>query len=304
MMQHSYEVLLKAYLDYLAIEKNLSSNTVLSYKNDLTQFYIFLKKIFPQGDEVDLEKVTHGEIRSFLAELYQNGYKKSSVARKLAALKNFYRFLNREELIQANPLRFIKGPKKEKKLPKYLEIKQMEELLNLPDLTTPLGLRDKAILETFYASGIRISELVGLDLPQLNLELGYIIVKGKGNKERIAPLGRHAIKAITEYLQKGRTVLATPQSQEALFLNYKGERISARGVRLVLDKYFQSLSQSLKVSPHTLRHTFATHLLEKGADLRTVQELLGHVSMSTTQIYTHVTPLRLKEVYDKNHPRA
>ncbi|WP_227766641.1 tyrosine recombinase XerC [Zhaonella formicivorans] len=304
-MNSSYDSLVDLFLKSLRAEKNASQNTVSAYANDLNQFFIFLQEHYrKKADGIELEVLSHYDIRSFLAYLHRAGYNKSSVARKLAALRKFYRFLNKEKLIANNPLFFINSPKKDKKLPRYLEEKQIEQLLALPDCSTPLGLRDRAMLETFYASGIRVSELVGLDLPQINLDLGYMVVYGKGAKERVVPLGSFAIEALQNYLRRGRPVLLATQNNDALFLNYKGVRISVRGVRLTVEKYVRRLADSLKISPHSLRHTFATHLMERGADLRVVQELLGHVSMATTQVYTHVTTSKMKEVYDKTHPRA
>lgn len=297
-----YDTWLENFRCYLETERNAAAHTVIAYMGDIQQFYAFLPSI--QGNVCELEKVTHYDVRAYLSYLHKQHYMKASMARKLAALRSYYRFLNREGFINNNPFIFVSSPKKEKKLPRFLDEKQIEQLLTAPDTTRPIGLRDAAILETFYAAGVRVSELVGIDLPKINLEMGFILVFGKGAKERIVPLGSFAMNAISSYLQYGRPALASAQSGEALFLNSNGGRLSARGVRLIINKYIKDLSQKMKISPHTLRHTFATHLLERGADMRVVQELLGHASMSTTQVYTHITAARLKSVYDKAHPRA
>jgi len=291
------------FFDYLRAVKHASQHTITSYLHDIGQFYEFYRS----WDELlSLEDMDYHTIRSYLTFLHGQEYKKSSIARKLAALRCYFRFLQKHKIITNNPLKFIHTTKKEHKLPAFLAEEQIKQLLDAPDCTSPLGLRDKAILETFYASGIRVSELVGINLDNVNLNLGFTLVFGKGGKERIVPLGRFAIKAIENYLAKGRPVLVEKglADELALFLNYRGQRITARGVRRIFEKYISSVANTAKLYPHVLRHTFATHMLERGADLRVVQELLGHVNMSTTQIYTHVTSVRLKEVYDKTHPRA
>lgn len=289
------------FLDYLHAVKHASQNTVNSYVNDIAQFYEFYRN---WDTLLELKDIDHHTIRSYLSFLHQRGYKKSSIGRKLAAIRCYFKFLLKQKLIENNPLQFIQTPKKEHKLPTFLAEEQIKQLLDAPDCTTPLGLRDKAIIETFYASGIRVSELVGINLDHLNLNLGYILVLGKGQKERIVPLGSYAVKAIKSYVEDSRPKLVKTTDDNALFVNYRGTRLTDRGVRLIFDKYIKDIANTAKLHPHVLRHTFATHLLERGADLRVVQELLGHVNMSTTQIYTHVTPIRLKEVYDKTHPRA
>ncbi|MDS1029098.1 tyrosine recombinase XerC [Bacillota bacterium LX-D] len=304
-MYYSFDSLVDAFLNYLKIEKNVATHTLTAYSHDLAQFHHFLQESsLDQLSKIDLSKITHNHIRNYLAYLYKMGFKKTTMARKLAALRSFYRYLNRENSISNNPLYFIRGPKKDRILPGFLYEYQMEELLNAPDVETLLGQRDKAILEVFYASGIRISELVGLNLESLDFTLECLLVWGKGSKERIVPIGSCAVVALQRYLSEARPQLSGSKNENALFLNYKGNRISVRGVRLIVDKYINKLAQKGKLSPHSLRHSFATHMLERGADLRVVQELLGHVSMSTTQIYTHVTKARLREVYQKTHPRA
>lgn len=290
------------FLDYLHAVKHASQHTITSYIDDIAQFNEFYRNWDPS---LRLEDMNYHTIRSYLTFLHEKSYKKTSIARKLAALRCYFKFLQKQNIINNNPLKFIHTPKKERKLPTFLAEEQVHQLLNAPDCSTSLGLRDKAILETFYASGIRVSELVGIKLDNANLNLGYILVFGKGEKERIVPIGSYAVKAVENYLAKGRPDLVKNNtSEKALFVNYKGKRLTTRGVRLIIDKYITDVANTAKLYPHVLRHSFATHLLERGADLRVVQELLGHVNLSTTQIYTHVTSARLKEVYDKTHPRA
>lgn len=289
---------------YLLSEKNASPYTITSYSHDLNTFLDFV--ILHTGIAKESFKVadlSHTVVRAFLGDLFTQGYNKRSVARKLAALKSFYKFLAREGIIETNPLLNIQSPKPDKILPKFLYPKEVEALLNIPSTDTPKGIRDKSIFEVLYASGMRVSELVNLDCEDVDFSLGYAKVLGKGDKERIVPLGNFAVTALENYLHNIRPKLLK-KKEKALFLNLRGGRLTDRGVRDILDKYMQDLSFRTKISPHTLRHTFATHLLEGGADLRAVQEFLGHSRLSTTQIYTHLTKGRLKGVYDKAHPRA
>ncbi len=285
---------------YLQIEKNASPHTVKNYLRDIYDFEQFRNSL---GVNSYIE-VDYLNVRSYLAFLNKKEYTRKTISRKLSSLRTFFRFLARENYIKTNPFQMVSTPKIEKKLPHFMYSEEMEELLRLPDLTSPLGLRDKAIIETLYASGMRVSELMFLDVESIDLVNGNALVFGKGAKERYVPLGSYAIKALTEYLNIARLQILNGQREKALFLNRYGKRLSDRSVRRMLDKYVQFLSTVKKVSPHTLRHTFATHLLNSGADLRVVQELLGHVNISTTQIYTHVTKERLQSVYKKTHPRA
>jgi integrase/recombinase XerC len=294
------EKLKDQFLDYLLVEKNASPHTIFNYSKDIDQFVAFLKRERIQS----FPDVTYLMVRSYLAELQKNEYAKRSVTRKLSALRSLYAYLLREEHIQASPFHSIRTPKLDKKLPKFMYLEEMEELLQLPDVTSSLGQRDMAILESLYASGMRVSELVGLNIPSIDTELGVALVFGKGAKERYVPLGDHAIAALKHYLLDGRKQLSSDQATEALFLNARGGRLTDRSVRRIVDKYVAQLSRSMNISPHTLRHSFATHMLEAGADLRTVQELLGHVNLSTTQIYTHITKDHLQTIYNKAHPRA
>lgn len=297
-----------SYLYYLQIEKNASPNTIRSYQQDIFGFIDFLAR--EQGipdTRVAPGQVDHLMVRAFLAELKGQGLAKASISRKLAAIRSFFRYLCREDVLEANPLKGVATPKQDKRLPSFLYREEMECLLEAPDTTAPLGLRDRAVLELLYATGIRVSELVGLNCEDLDFGLGCVRVLGKGRKERIVPVGSYALKAARSWLDNGRprmAVIKSGRQENPLFVNNRGERLSDRGIRYLVTKYLKAASIRKKVSPHTMRHSFATHLLDAGADLRTVQELLGHVKMSTTQIYTHVTKERLKQVYTRAHPRA
>lgn len=283
------------FINYLKVEKNASAHTITNYSADLEVFKNFL------GDK-EIEVIDHLMLRRFLAELRSKNYAKRTVARKLASLRSLFRFLFREGYIKKNPITAVLTPKLDKRLPVFLGEAKIDKLLSSPsDKDTP-GLRDRALLETLYSTGIRVSELVGLDLREIDFISGVIKVSGKGSKERIVPIGEIALAAIRKYADKraGEKV----KDKDAVFLNKAGGRLTDRSVRRVLDKYVKACSIAEKISPHSLRHSFATHLLDHGADLRSVQELLGHMNLSTTQIYTHVTMERLKSVYDKAHPRA
>ena len=282
------------FINYLKIEKNVSVHTIINYTVDLNAFALFL-------GEKDVSTVDHLTLRRFLAEMRAKNYSKRTVARKLASLRSFFKFLYREGHIKTNPITAISSPKLDKKLPKFLDEGKMTKLILCPDVKTDAGLRDRAILETLYSCGIRVSELVGLDVDKIDFISGVIKVLGKGSKERIVPIGEEALLSIRRYLDK-RPKRA--KDKGAVFLNSRLGRLTDRSVRRVIDRYIHACSIEEKISPHSLRHSFATHLLDRGADLRSVQELLGHMNLSTTQIYTHVTMERLKSVYDKAHPRA
>ena len=286
-------------------QKNYSSHTLENYAIDLKQFLEFVREEALKS----WEEVEYRHLRQYLARLKIGGASRATVARKLASLRSFFKYLTRLEIVEKNPLLHIHNPKKEKRLPRFLYPKEIEELLALPPFT-PFGLRDRAIMELLYGAGIRVSELTGLDLADLDPDRGYLMVFGKGGKERLVPLGKMGCRALREYLERGRPYLlrnrgkARGPGEKAVFLNRWGERLSARSVRRLLDGYVKKAALSKKVSPHTLRHTFATHLLEGGADLRAVQELLGHASVSTTQVYTHLSREKIRQVYDRAHPRA
>jgi len=296
----------KLSLDFIAKlehEKGFSEHTLRAYHKDLLQFDNFLKA----EKRSSLESINHLLLRRFLAVLRSNNYSKRTIARKLASIRSFFKFLIREGELVANPFEMLRTPKQDKKLPQFLSITEVDVLLKTPDSSSVMGLRDMAIMETLYSTGIRVSELVGLDEGHIDFTSGMIKVQGKGKKERLVPIGSHAINAINEYINsKPRSKKKEEKSMsrsEPLFLNKYGDRLTARSVARSLDKYLKASGINLLTSPHTFRHSFATHLLDKGADLRSVQEMLGHSSLSTTQVYTHITTERLKNVYDKAHPR-
>jgi integrase/recombinase XerC len=296
------ENLVDEFLTHLRAHRNFSRHTVESYGLDLRQFLSFL-----ESERItDITTINYRTIRNFLAVLKADDFAKTSVARKLACLRSFFKFLCREGHLVNNPVLTITTPKREKHLPQFLYSDEINALLELPNPATELGVRDRAILEVLYAGGLRLQETVNLKLRDLDLSRGYLRVFGKGAKERLAPIGIPARRALERYLQVSRPVLLqqNPHPVDSVFLNYRGTTLSGRSVERMLDKYLKGLALERKISPHTLRHTFATHLLDNGADLRAVQELLGHVDISTTQIYTHLTKERVRAVYQKNHPRA
>ncbi len=286
------------FLDYLTGEKNSSSHTVKNYKIDLREFVLFLK-------EKNFRDVSYLDIRSFLAHLQSRDYSKSSISRKLACLRSFFKYLTRENKIESNPAAGISTPKREKKLPDFLDPPEVVRLLEAPDKNKWEEKREKAILETLYSSGLRVSELVGLNQEDVDSFGALVRVRGKGKKERIVPLGQMALQALQSYLgYQPAPRLKKISSKVPLYLNRSGGRLTDRSVRRMINKYVRRTGLNKEVSPHMLRHSFATHMLDRGADLRSVQELLGHENLSTTQIYTHVTTQRLKEAYDTAHPRA
>ncbi|MDR3602853.1 MAG: tyrosine recombinase XerC [Desulfosporosinus sp.] len=279
--------------------QNRSEYTVAAYQTDLGQFFRFAA--LEQGlepEKLALDQIDVYSVRSFLGVLAEHGLARKSMARKLAALRSFFKFLCRKEILQVNPIQRVASPKLGRKLPHFLYLDQVEMLLKASDCTSLLGSRDQVIMELLYGSGLRVSELVGLNRENLDLESGLIRVLGKGSKERVLPVTNYAIQAIEAYLG-----LRT-DTDKALLLNYQGTRLSDRSVRRILDKLVTKISLEQHVNPHMLRHSFATHLLDGGADLRSVQELLGHHKLSSTQIYTHLTRERLKDVYAQSHPRA
>lgn len=290
------------FLDHLSYERNVSINTIAAYRTDLESFISFLcNDYFTLGrDQLDFRRIDNLTIRAYLAHLARRKLSRSSIARQLSALRTFFRHLMREGVIDANPARGVATPKREKHLPSVMQPADVALLLEQPDANEPLGVRDRAFLELMYASGLRISELVGIDLDDIEIRARLVKVKGKGAKERIVPFGSKAEAALRAYLALRRA--ATDET--ALFVNYKGERITARSVRRLFDKYVRAAALRAGISPHTLRHSFATHLLNAGADLRGIQELLGHASLSTTQKYTHLNDWELLKVYKKAHPRA
>ena len=306
----------RAFLDYLKLERHFSDYTVRSYGADLAQFAGFLagdigarfggeaRRESPEPLDARLLNATQATVREFLAYLYGHNYTKSTTARKLATLRSFYKFCIKRDLCPGSPMVGIRTPKQEKRLPKCLDLDEVQRLLDAPDDADLLGARDKAMLEVLYSSGIRVSELVDLGVGDVDLDEGILRVRGKGRKDRLTPIGSQAILAVRHYLRmRGLDPDAAP-GEGRVFLNKHGDALSTRSVRRKLDKYLTLVGLDPGISPHTLRHSFATHLLNNGADLRSVQELLGHQSLSTTQIYTHLTTQRMKDAYDAAHPRS
>ncbi len=296
--------IISEYLSYLENERNYSQHTIVSYANDLAQYYSFLKEQFPELIQKHNDTDT-GVIRVFLGLLLDSGLSKKSVVRKLSTLRSFYKFLVRKKVIQHNPALNIITPKVEKKLPQFIDKDSMEKILSLPDTTTFAGARDSAILELFYGSGIRRAELLGLTLSDFDERNQTIKVTGKGNKQRIIPFTQNAKQSIQRYLQFRKEISVNIDMKEnVLFVSDKGIRLTPSKVNTLVGKYLSGNTEIQKKSPHVLRHSFATHLLDNGADILAVKELLGHESLSTTQIYTHITVERLKEIYQQAHPKA
>jgi integrase/recombinase XerC len=303
------EKLIEQFLEHLRYERNVSSHTLRNYASDLEQFLDFLaplkngRRTLPEITAID-----HLTIREWLASLHAAHKKKASVARKLAALRTFFQFLVREGMLEMNPAKLVSTPRLEKKLPKHLSIDEAIRFIESPDPETDLGKRDRAMLELMYATGVRVAELTTLNLADVDFGNQLVRVTGKRRKQRIVPFGDPAGAAIREYLGvRDKFLLNAPISkrdEEALFLNYQGTRITTRSVGRMVDKYIRLCAGMHNISPHALRHSFATHLLDSGADLRDIQELLGHARLSTTQVYTHVSMEKLVEVYDKAHPKA
>ena len=299
----------EAFIKYLAIERNYSEQTLRAYASDLQQFTDFLAEegTAQKKDQINWKKVDHQDIRIYLGSIYGRA-KKSSVNRKLSALRSFFRFLIRENIIDSNPAKLVVNPKQEKVLPAYLTQKEAGNLLESSDYNKVLEKRDKAMLEVLYSCGLRAAELVGINLGDINRELGLIKIKGKGNKERVVPAGEPAMNAVKDYLPLRRQLLSANKKgdadDKALFLNYRGKRLSTRSLQNIVHKYLVSSGIHKEMGPHGLRHSFATHLLEEGGDLRIIQELLGHVSLSTTQRYTHLSFKQLKDIYKKAHPKS
>ena len=298
--------LISSFITYIQKEKGYSEHTIRNYESDLRQFsqFVAAKRDLKKGDpEIDL--IDYSLIRSYLGDLF-NRCRRTTIARKLSALKSFFKYLEWRGLASVNPAAEIATPKQEHYIPTYLPIDDMFALLDQPDREKELGLRDLAILELLYSSGLRVSELVDLDIERLDLASRLVRVSGKGGKERLIPIGRKAIVAIREYLEHSerRKKAGYLKGQGPLFLNYRGGRLSTRNVHRMVKRYSRECGIRMEISPHSIRHTFATHLLDGGADLRSIQELLGHASLSSTQKYTHVSIDKLMEVYDKSHPRS
>ncbi len=298
-MVEKFEQYIDAFIRYLRLERDASAHTLRNYRSDLVQFRDFLQS--PQsGSPSRLKEIDRLTIRGYMAALQERGVGKRSLSRKVSALRSFFRYLRREGLLEENPARQVWLPRSEKRLPSFLTREEIGELLAAPDTSTLLGLRDRAILETLYSTGMRVGALVAMNRSDVDLIGDLARVREKGKKERLCPLGTYAVRALRDY-QKS---FPENDSSGPLFVNRSGGRLSAASVRKLLEKYIERAAIKKKITPHALRHSFATHLLNAGADLRAVQELLGHESLSTTQIYTHVSKERLKKVYDRTHPRA
>lgn len=292
----------EAFIEYLQIEKNASPYTVKYYQNDLETFFGFLNE---EGIS-DLLEVDSQVVRLYLTVLYDRNLSRRTVSRQISSLRSFYKFMERKEKFALNPFLHLTLPKASKLIPGFLYMEEIEKLFEVSDMTDPIGQRNQALLETFYATGIRVSECQGLKLGDIDFSIGTILVRGKGKKERYIPFGRFAEIALETYINEGRKQLLekAKMNTDHVFLNARGTPLTTRGMRLVLNKMVEKAALTVKVHPHKLRHTFATHMLNEGADLRTVQELLGHENLSSTQIYTHVTKDRLRNIYMNSHPRA
>ena len=291
------------FLRYLAVERNASELTIKSYREDLIDLANYL--IDQLGAGTTAKVVTPRDLRGYVAALHEAGYARTSISRKLASLRSFYRFAQRQQLCDSNPAKPLRNPRAQRKLPHFLSTAELGQLLDAPLTGTALGLRDRAILETMYSAGLRVSEVVGLNDGDLDMQEGIAVVRGKGRKERLAPLGKFAIEALKAYMpQRQVSGLSGDRRSTPTFVNRFGKRLTTRSVGRMLEKYILQTGLDTRTSPHTLRHSFATHLLDRGADIRSVQELLGHKSLVTTQIYTHLSTANLREVYHRAHPRA
>ncbi len=288
-----------SFLDYATVEKGLASNSIVSYGRDLQKFAAYLHK-----SNLELDQVRHEHVRKFLETLYRHDLSARSVARHLAALRHFFQFLVKEGRLKADPAREVEAPHISHSLPKFLNVEEVEALLSQPDASSPQGLRDRAMLELLYATGMRVSELLSVRWEDFEPNLGIVRCLGKGNKERLIPVGKSALRAVEAYLRHGRSALVKRRELPYLFLNQRGGQLSRVGFWKILGAYGRQAGILVSLTPHMVRHSFATHLLERGADLRSIQTMLGHSDISTTQIYTHVLKERLRQVYQTHHPRA
>ncbi len=284
---------------YLRHERNASPHTIASYRRDLIQLVAFLDR-----RKIPLRKIDNVILRTFLASLFERGLKKSTIARKLAAIRSFFQYCLRMKWITDNPAKIVSTPKQDRYLPSFLSEEEVKTFLDLPQSDRPLDLRDRALLEFLYATGLRVSELVGMDVDDINYKERLVRVRGKGKKERIVPFGKAAGESLVDYLRKRILINKGKIDERAVFLNYRGERLTSRSVERIVDKHIEISATRRKISPHSLRHSFASHLLSRGADLRAIQEFLGHESLATTQKYTHIDLKQLLEVYRKSHPRS
>lgn len=298
--QEEYETFLREFLLFLTIERNLAENTILAYERDLKQFIVFMK-----SEKIKkASNVTRMDILNFIASLSDLGLNMTSVSRKISAIRGFYKYLTNENLLKSNPTQNLKTPRKWHKIPKTMTFEQVEKLLEAPNEKTNIGYRDSVMLELIYATGMRVSELINLRISDMHLDVGYLVCFGKGSKERIIPINQVAIEKLEHYIGAVRKNLIKKKATNYLFLGTWGKRMSRVNFWKRIKKYSKLAGLKIEISPHTLRHSFATHLLEHDADLRTIQMLLGHANITTTQIYIHIAQKRLKEVYQKLHPRA
>ncbi|MBI2874450.1 MAG: site-specific tyrosine recombinase XerD [Firmicutes bacterium] len=292
--------LLQQFIGYLTTERQLAPNTLESYGRDLQQYLAFCRARAIAG----IGETSRNTIVDYLSELRKKGRANSTISRHLASLKAFYNYMLRLRMIEGDPSSSLEAPKIEKRLPHVLSVREVEVLLSQPNGKDASGIRDKAMLELLYATGIRVSELISLGLGDVNVDMGYVRCNGRGSRERIVPLGSAAVRCLKEYLRKGRPKLIRDEAASAFFVNHLGVRLTRQGFWKIIKKYARQAGIQKKITPHTLRHSFAAHLLENGADLRSVQEMLGHADISTTQVYALLTRSRLKEVYARTHPRA
>lgn len=297
-------VYLNFFIEYLQIEKNHSQYTIVNYTRDIEDFFSFMK----EQSVLHLEEVTYNDTRLYLTQLHKRNYSRRTISRKVSSLRSFYKFLVREEKLSENPFSLVSLHKKEQKIPKFFYEQEIEELFSISDCKTPLGQRNQALLEILYGTGIRVSECCKIRLTDIDFYIGTVLVHGKGGKQRYVPFGSYAQDAIEQYVNQGRKTLInklkTVDEHSYLFVNHRGSLLTDRGVRHVLNELIKKASLTLHIHPHMFRHTFATHMLNEGADMRSVQELLGHSHLSSTQVYTHVTKDHLKKIYMTHHPRA
>jgi len=296
------KILCQLFIQYLQLEKNSSQYTLNSYQKIIEQFLVFME----QQSISSFSSVTYFDVRLYLTTLHDKQLSRRTVSKHISCLRSFYRFLMRENEAKENPFILASLPKKETMIPRFLYKEELEKLFTISNLEHELGQRNQALLELLYATGIRVSECCSLKLKDIDFHIGTILVTGKGNKQRYVPFGSFAEKALHTYIEDGRNklIVANQQNNDDLFLNHRGKNLTPRGVRVILEKMIKETSLTNKIHPHMLRHTFATHMLDSGADIRSVQELLGHENLSSTQIYTHVTKERLQKVYNLHHPRA
>lgn len=298
------EDLVQEFLDYLQLEKGYSNNTIVAYRNDLAQLVRYLSAQAQVAGTPDWRKVDKDVVIDYILFLREREYASSTVARKIAAVKSFFHYLFQTGVLQDDPTATLDSPRVKKRLPRSASPNDIESLLQAPEGDSPKSLRDRALLELLYATGMRVTELISLDIDSVDLSSGTVRAYGKGAKERLMPIHARSVEAIREYLEKGRGAFARDDGEQALFLNPRGQRLTRQGLWLIVKQYVDKVGLSNAITPHTLRHSFATHMLNRGANLRNVQHLLGHASLATTQVYTRVSDERLRAVYNESHPRA